>query len=77
MSGYGELERLTATPLDRAVDAAIADCNERFLADPQAQQEAADRGRLYARVFEAQELGFVQLPYPQETLEQFCQRAGV
>jgi len=62
--------------LQRAVDKAIRDENKRFLADPQAQADAAAYGDLCRRVCEANDKGFVQKPYPQETLEEFCQRAG-
>ena len=30
-SGYGEFARLTATPLDKAVDKAVADVNDAYL----------------------------------------------
>jgi len=65
------------TRLDRAVDEAIAAENARFLSDDAAMKAAAEQGILWGRAIEAQKRGFVQMPYPQETLEQFCQRAGV
>ena len=63
--------------LSRAVDKAVDAENRAFLADPEAQRAAEEYGRLCARVIEAQRRGFVQHPYPEETLEAFCARAGV
>lgn len=37
---YGELARITATPLDRAVDKAIADVNAAAIAEMEAEQAA-------------------------------------
>lgn len=62
--------------LSRALDKAIADDNRRILADPEALAFLGELGTLYRRVIEAQEKGFVQKPYPEETLEEFCARAG-
>ena len=76
MSGYAEFARLTATPLDRAVDKAIQEYNDAYLADEEAQRRDREIGKLWARAMEAQRRGFVQKPYPEETLEQFAERAG-
>ena len=64
------------TSLQRALDKAVREENARFLKDDAEQQAAWDLGVLYARVFEAQQRGFVQRPHPEETLEEFCRRAG-
>ena len=61
--------------LEKAVDMAVARANADFLDSPEAIESARQLGKLYARVFEAQDRGFVQKPYPEETLEQFCERA--
>ena len=63
--------------LVRATDQAIAEENRRFEGDPEAQRQARELGDLYRRVIEAQRLGFVQRPYPQETLAEFSVRAGI
>jgi hypothetical protein len=62
--------------LSKAVDKAVAEENARYLRDFDARIAAAAYGTLCRRVFEAQEKGFVQKPYPEETLEEFCARAG-
>lgn len=62
--------------LSKALDKAVREENARFLADEQAQADARALGDLYRRVGEALDRGFVQKPYPQETLAEFCERAG-
>lgn len=62
--------------LSRALDKAVREENARFLADPAAQADARALGDLYRRVGEAIDRGFVQKPYPEETLVEFCIRAG-
>lgn len=64
------------TPFERAVDRAIADANRAFLNDPDAQAQAAEDGLRQARAIEATLRGFVQKPYPEETLDEFAKRAG-
>lgn len=62
--------------LQKALGREVAKANRDFLNDPEAMREAEALGKLYARVCAALDKGFVQKPYPEETLEEFCQRAG-
>lgn len=62
--------------LQKAVDKAVREENDRFLSDKAEVAKAEALGVLYRRVGEAMDKGFVQKPYPEETLEQFCERAG-
>jgi len=64
------------TKLDRAVRRAVEQANRDFLNDPDAQARAAEDGLRQARAIEATLRGFVQKPYPEETLDEFAARAG-
>jgi hypothetical protein len=51
----GDFYKMVETPLDKAVDKAIAEANEDFLANPEAVQAAEEAGERWAALFAAQE----------------------
>lgn len=52
----GDFYKQFETPLDKAVDKAIAEVNQAFLDDPEAQRQAEENGERWRQIFEAQQV---------------------